>query len=272
MTGIDTSTALYGVFGDPVAHSLSPVMHNSAFRHLGENGVYLAFRVTDIPSAVVAIRALNLSGISVTIPHKVSILPLLDDVTPLARKIGAVNTVINRDGKLTGDNTDCRGAVRALLDATPVSRKRVAVLGAGGAARAIGYGLMEEGAAVTLVNRTIPRGEELAGEMRADFCPLEDFSGGHDILVNTTSAGMTPYTDAMPVSSGLLDPDMVVMDIVYNPLETRLLAEARRRGCITVDGVAMFVYQGAIQFEMWTGRQAPLDVMRTAVLKALEQK
>jgi shikimate dehydrogenase len=267
---IDTKTALYGVIGDPVAHSLSPVMHNRAFAETGHPGVYLAFRVIDLPPAVAGIRALGLKGVSVTLPHKVAMMDQLDEIDPLAEKIGAVNTIVNRNGRLVGFNTDGRGAVDALADAIAVSGSRVALVGAGGAARAIGFTLAAEGAGVTVVNRSEARGKALARDLDADFQPLGRFGpDGFDILVNTTTVGMVPGTDATPIRPEDLCPDMVVMDIVYNPLETLLLESAGKIGCRTVDGVAMFVNQGAAQFELWTGKKAPVVAMREAVMAAL---
>jgi shikimate dehydrogenase len=245
-------------------------MHNAAFQYTGCNGVYLAFKIEDAASAVLAIRTLNIQGVSVTIPHKVSIMPLLDELSPEAQKIGAVNTVINKDGILIGHNSDCLGAAAALKEKTDLPGKHAAVIGAGGAARAVAFGLREAGCRVVIVNRSADKGERLAADLGADFCPLSDFTGSEcQILINTTPVGMIPKTDAAPIPADLLRPGMTVMDIVYNPLETRLLKNARIKGCVAVDGAAMFVYQGAFQFELWTGQAAPLDLMRKTVLNAL---
>jgi len=270
---IDPSTRLYGVLGHPVGHSLSPAMHNRAFTSAGHNGVYLAFDVTDIASAIAAGRALNVRGWSVTIPHKVDVIPLLDALDPDAERIGAVNTVVNRGGRLVGYNSDGLGAVAALKEKTSVAGLSAAVIGAGGAARAIGFSLRTAGADVTIVNRSPKRGEALARDLDAPFLPLADFDRPmYSILINTTPVGMTPRADAMPVGERVLEAGMVVMDIVYNPMATRLLETAGRIGCTTVDGVAMFVYQGAFQFELWTGAKAPLAVMRETVMNALRKK
>ena len=270
---IDTRTRLYGVIGDPVAHSLSPVMLNAAFRRTGYNGVYVAFHVTDLPGAVAGFRALNIGGISVTLPHKVAVMELLDDVDPVAREIGAVNTIVNAGGRLCGFNSDSPGAIAALLEKTVVAGRHVAIIGAGGAARALAHGVRNSGGRFTIVNRSDARGRRLAGEMAGNFVPLADFKGdGIDILINTTSVGMSPDTDRMPVAPDCLHPEMTVMDVVYNPLETRLLRAAREAGCTVVDGAAMFVHQGAIQFERWTGTPAPVDLMKQVVLEALNAK
>lgn len=270
---ITTRTRLYGVMGDPVAHSLSPLMHNAAFARTDVDGAYVAFHVTDLAGAVAGIRALNISGISVTIPHKVAIMDLIDDVAPEARQIGAVNTIVNDAGRLIGSNSDGPGAMAALLEKTPVAGSHTAVIGAGGAARAVACGIKNHGARLTIVNRSPDKGRRLADELGGEFVGLNDFTGdGVDILVNTTSVGMTPETDKMPVSPDCLRPGMTVMDIVYNPLTTLLLRTARETGCRVVDGVAMFVHQGAIQFERWTGKPAPVQLMRDTVLVALNTK
>jgi len=270
---IDAYTRVYAVIGDPVAHSLSPAMHNAAFGHTGYNGVYIAFRVTDLPRAIAAMRALDIHGFSVTIPHKVAVMDLLDEIDPLALRIGAVNTIVNDSGRLSGFNSDSPGAMAALLEKTPVAHRRAAVIGAGGAARALAHGIQAHGGRLTVVNRSVDKGQRLAEELESDFCPLADFSGvGFDILVNTTSVGMAPQTDRMPIGYACLRPGMTVMDIVYNPLETKLLKAAREAGCVVVDGVAMFVHQGAFQFERWTGMKAPVQFMKRTVIDALKKK
>ncbi len=269
----DAKTLLYGVFGNPVAHSLSPVMHNAAFRQVDYNGIYLAFAIGDIASGIDAVRALNMKGVSITIPHKIEVISHLDGLDPMAERIGAVNTVVRRDGRLIGYNTDAFGAVAALAEKTEIFNKKVAVIGAGGAARAVGFGVRSEGAHVTIMNRSPEKGKDLAGELKAEFrLPGDLKSLAPDILINTTSVGMTPNTDGMPVPADILREGMVVMDIVYHPLTTRLLKEACNRGCIAVDGVSMFVYQGAFQFELWTGIKAPIETMRSTVRKALENR
>lgn len=271
MVEVDTNTRLYAVIGDPVAHSLGPLMHNAAFAKAGINAVYVAFQVADLPGAMAGMRSLNIGGCSVTIPHKVAVMDLLDDVDPVARQIGAVNTIVNHDGRLVGFNSDSPGAMAALLEKTPVIHRTVAVIGAGGAARALAHGVTAHGGRLTIVNRSDRRGRRLAEEVGGDFCPLTQFSGiGVDILINTTSVGMTPAVDQMPVSHACLRPGMTVMDIVYNPLETKLLREAGAAGCPVVDGVAMFVHQGAFQFQRWTGRKAPVQLMKKMVLDALK--
>ncbi len=267
---IDTGTGLYGVIGSPVSHSLSPLMQNAAFSAENHNGVYLAFDVTDVEATIGAVRTLGIGGLSVTIPHKVPVMAFLDGIDPLAEKIGAVNTVVSRDGKLVGYNTDCMGAMRALLEKTAVKDKNVVIAGAGGAARAIGFGVISEGGNLTVVNRGVEKGEKLARELGADFAPLDDLDRSPcDIFINSTSLGMVPNIETTPLAKDALHAGMVVMDIVYNPLETRLLKDAAEMGAVPVDGLSMFVYQGACQFELWTGKPAPVKLMRDVVLTKL---
>ena len=267
---IDSRTQLFGVIGNPVGHSLSPTMHNAALQAMAYPGVYLAFQVADVHGALAGVRALNISGLSVTIPHKVAVMEGLDEIDDLARHIGAVNTVVNRSGYLMGFNTDCFGAVAALKEKTGLQGRQVALLGAGGAARAIGFGLLAEGARVTVYNRSVTRGRQLAQALQVGFMPLERFgSGAAEIVINTTAVGMLPNRDVMPVPPETLQAGMLVMDIVYNPLDTKLLKAARSQGCTAIDGVSMFVLQGARQLKLWTGQPAPVEIMRQAVLKAL---
>ena len=268
---IDTNTSLFAVIGHPVVHSMSPVMHNAAFEHTGYNGAYVAMDVTDIESAVIGLRALSIQGASITIPHKIDVMNHLDAIDGTAENIGAVNTIVNREGILTGYNTDGMGAVKALSEKTGLDSKAVTIIGAGGAARAVGFAVSAEGGNITIVNRSTAKGEKLAGEIGAEFRPLQEVSKVTcDIVVNTTSLGMSPDIDGTPVDEAYLEKEMVVMDIVYNPVVTRLLQAALDRGCRIVDGVAMFVYQGAMQFELWTGLPAPANVMRNIVLQALD--
>ena len=261
---------IYAVFGDPVSHSLSPVMHNSALSQTGLEGFYLAFRVKDIAAAVSGVRGLGMRGVSITIPHKVSVMKYLDRVDALAEEIGAVNTIVNRQGVLYGYNSDCAGAIKALTEKTAINDKAVAVIGAGGAARAVAFGIKREGGRLTILNRTKQSGESLAADLGCEFKPLSEVRRlPYNIVINATSAGMTPQVNNTPLNAALLEGEMVVMDMVYNPLKTRLLSEAKKIGCSTIDGVSMFVQQGAVQFELWTGRQAPVDVMRKVVLDEL---
>ncbi|MBA3019178.1 MAG: shikimate dehydrogenase [Proteobacteria bacterium] len=268
---INAGTSLFCVIGDPISHSLSPVMHNSAFAHIGYNGVYLAFNVKQVSSAIAGIKGLGIKGVSVTIPHKLTVMEFLDEIDESAVKIGAVNTIVNRQGKLYGSNTDYLGATNALLEKTSIKDKNVIMIGAGGAARAIGYGILSEGGRLKIVNILEDEGKQLARDLDVEYYPLQDYKDYNcQILINATPIGMSPNIDEMPIKKEYLQKDMVVMDVVYNPLKTRLLKEAEDIGCITIGGVSMFVYQGVAQFELWTGKKAPVDVMRKTVLDALD--
>jgi shikimate dehydrogenase len=270
---IDGRTKVYGIIGNPVSHSLSPVMHNAAFTALGENRVYVPFPVVDAAAGLVGLKGLGICGASVTIPHKETVIDSLDTIDPVAAKIGAVNTisVVETDNgrELHGSNTDWLGANRALENRIALSGKDVVVLGAGGSARSIGFGLLEAGARVTICSRTENRGRSLADDLGCPWCSIDKvFDLDGHILVNATSVGMSPHGEATPVDIKCLGRYRVVMDIVYAPLTTRLLREAESVGCETVNGLEMLLYQGAAQFETWTGRKAPVEIMREALLMA----
>lgn len=194
----------------------------------------------------------------------------LDQIDSLAADIGAVNTVVNQKGILHGYNSDCAGAIKALTKTTIINGKDVAVVGAGGGARAVGFGIRQEKGRLTILNRSRKRGENLASDLNCEFKPLSEVKQlPYNIIINATSAGMTPHDASVPLNTDLLEGGMVVMDMVYNPLKTRFLAEAEKIGCPTVDGLSMFVHQGAIQFELWTGAKAPIEIMRRVVLDEL---
>ncbi len=267
---IDQHTALYGVVGYPIGHSLSPTMHNTGFSTMGLNAIYLAFQTKDIEGCVQGMRALNIRGMSVTLPHKSSVIPLLDEVEDMAERIGAVNTVVNEDGRLIGYNTDAVGALRALNERMELSGKRCLMIGAGGAARAIGFMLIEKGVELKVVNRSVERGKALAHSLACPFIRLSELQEQiADLLIQTTPLGMNPEKEECLVPEQILRKDMVVMDIIYNPLETALLSMARARGCVTINGLSMFIHQGAEQFRLWTGLEAPISVMTRAVEGAL---
>ena len=283
MSSITGKTRVCGIIGDPIEHSMSPVMHNAAFEVLGLDYAYLPFRVRreELPEAIAGIRALNLVGLNVTLPHKVSVIPLLDKLDPLAERMGAVNTIVNESGGLAGYNTDAPGFLQALLSKgiEPEGRK-IVILGAGGAAKGISFILAEAGANLVILNRTLSRAEELASQiaqyyhkkLEAMALSEENLSkalNGADVLVNTTSMGMVPGVDQTPVPAKLLKSDMTVFDIVYNPLETRLLREAKAVGARTIDGLDMLVWQGVLAFEKFTGQKAPFEIMKGAAIKAL---
>lgn len=274
---VDGHTRLFGIIGDPVEHSLSPAMHNAAFAHLGINGVYVPMRPADLAAAYHGLCSLGFVGVSVTVPFKVAIMDLVGEIDPVARRIGAINTLVFERvaGRIrcTGSNTDWVGSNRALAEALPLAGSTVLLIGAGGAARAVGFGLVEAGASVLVTNRTEAKGRELAAQLQGRFVPAAELAAVRaDALVNTTSVGMAPGLEDMPINADLLAHYAVVMDIVYAPLETRLLREAKARGCTTIDGLTMLHYQGAAQFALWTGHEAPHAVMRQALVTALHPR
>lgn len=259
---IDQNTYLYGVLGKPIGHSLSPTIHNAAFSATGINAVYLAFETEDLEGSLKGASALGIKGMSVTIPFKSEVIPYLDKVDPIARKIGAVNTVINNGGRLEGYNTDALGALRALEEKTKVAGRSCIILGAGGAARAIGFVLKEKDVKLSVINRSLERGEELARSLRCSYVSLDNIEEvDANILVQTTPVGMYPHVDQCPVPEHIIKEGMVVMDIIYNPLETKLLRMAKARRCITISGFSMFIHQAAEQFRLWTGLVPPFGVM-----------
>ncbi len=291
---LTAETAVYGVIGCPVAHSMSPAILNAAFAETGHAGVYLPFRVEpayeDFKAFVDGCLArpwVGLRGCSVTIPHKSNLLRYVEacggEIEPLAARIGVANTLCvepgsrddGSDALVRAFNTDYQGALQALQDGMDCSReelrgRRVLVLGAGGVSRAIVAGLCDCGCDVTITNRTHQRAIDLAGEFEAQVLPW-DHRGEHEaeIVVNCTSIGMWPETEDSPLPPEGFARQPVVFDTVYNPIETRLLREARAAACVTVDGAAMFVNQASAQFRLWTGKDAPVGLMREVVLHKL---
>lgn len=281
--GINGETKVTGIFGDPVAHTLSPAMHNAAFAELGLNFVYVPFHVAKdaLGAAVAAIRALGIVGVNVTVPHKEGVLPYLDAASEEAWLIGAVNTVVNDNGRLKGHNTDATGFMRAVTGTgfDPQGAEAV-VLGAGGAARAVCVALGLAGVRrISIFNRTYARAEALAANVaaatgvEAEALLWEELgrSGtgvvrGADIVVQTTSLGMHPHEEGcLPVSCEAFRKGQLVVDLVYNPPETRFLWMASAGGAATQNGLATLIHQGAAAFELWTGRAAPVEVMRRAL-------
>jgi 3-dehydroquinate dehydratase/shikimate dehydrogenase len=264
---------IYGVIGKPISHSRSPLMHNAALKALNRNGVYLPFEVEDVEEFVrdfvrPKTKKIDwrLRGLSVTIPHKLAIIPHLDFVDATAKAIGAVNTVVVEGGELHGYNTDVAGAMKPLDELMDVRGARVAVLGAGGAARAICYGLNERGADVTIYSRDVRKAQPLADEFKAQTASLGSFKGEADVVINCTPLGMSGHSENhSPVEAESLSGVKLVYDLVYNPEETVLLRDARGAGGRTLGGLAMLVGQAAEQFRLWTGSEAPADVMWRAV-------
>ena len=277
---ISGTTKLYGIIGYPVEHSFSPRMHNAAFSALKMDARYLAFPVKpeQVQQALEGIRVLNISGINVTVPHKSSVIPYLDEVSPLALKLGAVNTIVNVDGHLSGTNTDISGFVRSLgaLNFSP-KNKTVAVLGAGGSARAVLAGLADAGASRILIhNRTAGRAESLVTEFSQKFpktklsaVSLQTVQDSNlDLLVNTTTVGME--SDESPLDLSQCVKIEHVLDLIYSPAKTRLLRQAEELGIPAVNGSGMLLYQGCDAFTFWTGKPAPENVMREQLLNPLE--
>lgn len=274
---IDVETKFCGIIGNPVEHSLSPAIHNAAFRRLALNYVYLAWRVESIGDAIRGLRALgNFRGASVTIPHKVSAVPFLDEIEPTARQIGAINTIVLEQGRLVGFNTDATGALRALREGgATLAGQRIVMMGSGGSARAIAFALAAESKAEALMLLGVDDKERvaLARDLRAKTSvTVEEYSLDEralgltvpdaQVLIHCTPVGMSPRADATCVPAALLHPGLTVMDVVYNPRETKLLKEAKRSGCKTISGIEMFLNQAVAQFELWTNQSAPVDVMR----------
>lgn len=284
---ISAETRICGLIGDPVEHSMSPVMHNAAFSSLGLDYTYLPFRVEkeNLAKAIDGVRALNIRGLNVTIPHKVAAISLLDELDPLAERIGAVNTIVNNNGILKGYNTDASGFLKALLQRGIEPRgKKVVILGAGGASRAISFILSERGADLVILNRQLEMdwAVELASsisrfsvkEVKALELSKQNLKAvleDADILVNATSVGMSPNINQTPVPKRLLKLGLVVFDIVYNPIKTRLLAEAEEAGAKTIEGLGMLVWQGALAFELWTGLKPSAEIMKAEAVKALKE-
>ncbi|MGL4368606.1 MAG: shikimate dehydrogenase [Spirochaetota bacterium] len=278
---INARTELYCIFGNPVAHSLSPIIHNAAFFHEGINAVYLAFQPHSPEAAVAAMRTLPILGASITIPFKTEILPFLDVIDPLAEKIGAVNTIAHRNGVLLGYNTDGEGAVSALENSIgDLAGKNVLVLGTGGSARAVSFALLDKGAAVTIAGRMGASQNILADNLSAHFQLIHSVFIGDisaesarrfNIIINTTPLGMKD-NDPFPIDPSFLIKEHTVFDIVYRPHRTALLARAEQQGCTIVYGIEMLIRQAAAQFRIWTEKDPPVSVMKNALETVLKEE
>ncbi len=270
---IDAQTQLYGIIGNPVRHSLSPMIHNGAFRRMGLNAVYLAFEVKDLKGAIDGMRSLGIRGMSVTIPFKMEVIPFLDEVEETAGKIKAVNTLLQEQDRLVGYNTDWCGALEALEEKVDLRGKRILLLGAGGAARAIGFALKTKDCELIISNRTMDRASGLAKELMCTHHPLASIKNLEtDVVINATSVGMHPYDQESPLPQRVLKRGMTVMDIVYKPLQTRLLREAEEAGCLTIDGLEMLSRQGAAQLEIWTGKRPDLLEIKNDLHRTLRKE
>jgi shikimate dehydrogenase len=273
---ISGRTKIVGIFGYPVEHSLSPCMHNAAFRYLNIDFCYVPFLIKpeSLPVAVNSIRALGISGVNVTIPHKEKVIAFLDDLSEEAKFIGSVNTITNSDGRLTGFNTDGKGFMSSLTEAgIDVSGKKILLLGAGGAARAVGYCLCKEVSHLFIYNRTAGRAESLKThlfQLNKNVATVSEdsinnglFIGDIDMIVNSTPLGMKS-ADPMPLDVSLLKADQVVCDLIYK--DTPFIKAASELGCRTLNGLGMLLWQGVLAFEKWTGIKPPIEVMREALL------
>ncbi|MGB9914561.1 MAG: shikimate dehydrogenase [Candidatus Bathyarchaeales archaeon] len=280
---ISGKTRVCGVIGDPIAHTLSPTIQNAAFNHLKLDFVFLAFRVkpADLGNAIRGMRGLGIHGLNVTMPHKSAVIKYLDQLDSTVQFLGSANTILNRDGKLFGFNTDGIGALKALQEnGVALYDKKVLLLGAGGAAKAIAFAFAEEIGELVILNRAAEKAAELAAALNRVFgtkivggalsqSAVQQNLQDADVLVNATSVGMHPNVNQSLVPAQWLKPDLAVMDIVYNPVETKLAKDAKAAGAKVISGVEMLIHQGAASFEIWTGCPAPVEVMRQAALSQL---
>ena len=283
-TSINPQTRVYALIGNPVSHSMSPAIHNAAFMELDQDCIYVAFQVEDVKSALVGMRALdNFRGMSVTIPHKIEVMQYVDEIPDVDRHIGSINTVVKEDGKLIGFNTDGPGALKAIGDAgVELAGKNVLMLGAGGAARAIAFTLAQKGGIGKLVLLDI--NEEFLSQLTGDLksgtdavivpgalnqAAVEEHMASADLVINCTPVGMHPNVDATLVPEHLFRPGQVIFDVVYNPLETKLLRQAKAKGLKAIPGVEMFINQAILQFERFSGADAPEELMRSVVMEQL---
>jgi shikimate dehydrogenase len=283
-TSINPQTRVYALIGNPVSHSMSPAIHNAAFMEMDQDCIYVAFQVEDVKSALAGMRALdNFRGMSVTIPHKIEVMQYVDEIPDVDRHIGSINTVVKEDGKLIGFNTDGPGALKAIGDAgVELAGKNVLMLGAGGAARAIAFTLAQKGSIGKLVLLDI--NEEFLSQLTGDLksgtdavivpgalnqAAVEEHMASADLIINCTPVGMHPNVDATLVPEHLFRPGQVVFDVVYNPLETKLLRQAKAKGLKAIPGVEMFINQAILQFERFAGADAPEELMRSVVMEQL---
>ena len=285
---VSGKTRVCALLGDPVEHSLSPCFQNAAFQHLGLDFIYLAFTVKaeDLRSAILGVRSLGFYGLNVTMPHKISVIQYLDELDENAEKIKSVNTILNQDGRLIGYTTDGIGALNALkYNGVNPCGKKIVILGAGGASRSVSFALAKEAEELVILNRTVARAEKLVSDVRHLIVRSEKIRWGGlteenirkelreaDILINATPVGMSPNEDETPVNKKYIHPDLAVFDLVYHPLETRLLKEARMVGAKTINGLSMLIHQGAASFEIWTGIKAPIEVMMKAAEEELKRR
>jgi shikimate dehydrogenase len=268
MARIDGETQIIGFFGKTYKTSKMYAMYNAAFEALGLNYIYVPFVVEDLAKAVEGVRHLGIKAIGVTIPYKVDVIPFLDELGSDAKRIGAVNVILNENGILLGENTDGRGAVKALQEVTGIAGKKVVLLGAGGSARAIAFAIADEEGDLVVINRTESAAATLTKAVCCRYTTLEnleqEIQDAH-IIINATSLGMAPNEGKSLINKALLSPGCVIMDLVPNPKETKLLKEAKERGCRIVYGDRMLLWQGFLKFKAYTGIEPPLEVMEKAL-------
>ncbi len=282
---ISGKTRICGVIGDPIEHTLSPIIQNAAFKALDLDYVFLAFKVSpnQVDKAIAGMRALEIVGLNVTMPHKEAVIKHLDQIDENAKFLNAVNTIHNKDGQLIGYNTDGIGAIKALKEnGSNPKGKKILLLGAGGSARAIAYALAKQTDELIILNRTVSVAKKIVNllnktlnkKILADSLTtqkIREHIQQSDILINATSVGMKPNSNQSLIPKQLIKPKMTIMDIVYNPVETKLAREAKSAGAKVVSGTEMLIYQGAASFEIWTGKTAPVEVMRKAALERLSK-
>jgi shikimate dehydrogenase len=280
---ISGKTRICGVIGDPIEHSLSPTIQNSAFYYLGLDFVFLAFNVKaeELEAAIQGLKVLGIHGLNVTMPHKMKVISYLGELDPTVKFLGSANTIVNKKGKLFGFNTDGIGAVRALQgNDVDLASSNVLLLGAGGAGRSIALSIAEQARGLVILNRDIEKARRLELDLKMKFSKniigkslsaisIKKYLKESDVLINATNVGMKPNQFQSIVDSSLLTSNLAVMDIVYNPVETKLLTDAKKTGARTINGIDMLIHQGAVSFELWTGQKAPIEVMKQAALKQL---
>lgn len=275
---ISAKTKICMVIGDPIEHSLSPQIHNAGYEALGIDAdfVYVAcnVKIENIGAFIKGIKAMQIKGVSCTIPHKMEVMSHLDEVDEVAKKIGAVNTIVNENGALKGYNTDWIGVVAPLEKVTSLVNKTVALIGAGGAARAAAYGVTQRGAKLTIYNRTIEKAQELAKEFGGNARSLAEVEEvrNMDIIFNATSVGLYPNENESPLNKELITDKQIVFDAIYVPYETRLLRDAKQQGARVIYGMEMLLQQGVAQFKLHTSYDAPEETMRNILLGHLKQK
>ncbi|MBK5133119.1 shikimate dehydrogenase [Candidatus Bathyarchaeota archaeon] len=283
---ISGKTKICGVIGNPIQHTLSPTIQNAAFNHLNLDFIFLAFKVrpAELEMAIQGMRSLDIHGLNVTMPHKNKVINYLDEIDSTVESLNSANTIVNKKGRLLGFSTDGIGAVKALQEnGVDLSSSKVVLLGAGGAGRAIAFSIADKVKDLIVLNRDIKKVKNLELDLKLKFDKnihyetlsqdsIQKNLRSSDLLINATNVGMGPNSKLSIVDPKLLKSDLTVMDIVYNPLETKLLSDAKIVGAKTINGLEMLIYQGAASFELWTGRKAPIEIMKLATLKQISNK